>query len=84
MDKVSEQALATTPWHQLVRDRAPQLILQLDREKRKEAQQAQEIEMLKRKLDESERRTSEMGDKLDRMLELLSAGRPTNTKKKEE
>lgn len=84
MGKAADTALATMPWHQLVKERAPQLVLQLNPERRKEAQQAQEIEMLKKKLDESERRSSEMGVKLDRMLEMLSAVRPVTAKTKKE
>lgn len=84
MDKASAQALATMPWHQMVKERAPQLVLQLNPEKRKEAQQAEEIAMLKAQIEEMRRRSSESDSKLDRMLEMLSAGRPANTKKKEE
>ena len=84
MEKVSDQALATVPWHQLVKDRAPKLALQLDEGKRKEAQQAQEIAMLRAQNEEMARRSSEIESKLDRMLEMFSAGRPANAKKKEE
>lgn len=84
MEKVSTQAIATMPWHQLVKERAPQLALQLDEGKRKEAQQAQEIAMLRTQNEEMARRSSEIESKLDRMLELFSAGRPSNTRKKEE
>lgn len=84
MEKVSTQAIATMPWHQLVKERAPQLALQLDEGKRKEAKQEQEIAMLKSQIEEMKRRSSESDSKLDRMLELLSAGHPANTKKKEE
>ena len=84
MEKVSDQAIATMPWHQLVKERAPQLALQLDEGKRKEAQQAQELAMLRAQNEEMTRRSSELESKLDRMLEMLSAGRPMNTKKKEE
>ena len=84
MEKVSDQALATVPWHQLVKERAPQLALQLDAGKRKEAQQAQEIAMLRAQNEEMARRSSEIESKLDRMLEMFSAGRPANAKKKEE
>lgn len=84
MDKVSDQALATMPWHKLVKERGPQLILQLNPEKRKEAQQEREITMLKSQIEEMKRRSSESDAKLDRMLELLSAARPANTKQKKE
>ena len=84
MDKASDQALATMPWHQLVKERSKGLVLQLNPEKRKEAQQEQEIAMLKSQIEEMKRRTSESDSKLDRMLELLAAGHPANTKKKEE
>lgn len=84
MEKASDMAIATMSWHQLVKERAPQLALQLDPGKRKEAQQAQEIAALKAQNEEMARRSSEMESKLDRMLEMLSAGRPANAKKKEE
>lgn len=85
MEKASDQALATMPWHQLVKERSRGLVLQLNPEKRKEAQQEQEIAILKSQIEEMKRRSSESDSKLDRMLELLSAGRPlNNTKKKEE
>ena len=84
MEKVSEQAIATMPWHRLVKERAPQLALQLDEGKRREAQQAQEIAMLRAQNEEMARRSSEIESKLDRMLEMFSAGRPANTRKKEE
>ena len=84
LEKASAQAIAAMPWHKLVQERAPQLILQLDADKRKEAQQAQEIAILKAQNEEMTRRSSELESKLDRMLEMLSAGHPANTKKKEE
>jgi len=81
MDKASEQALATMPWHQLVRERSKDIILQLDSSKRKEAQQAKEIEMLKAQIEDMKRSSTVSDAKLDKLLEMLSPGNPTNTKK---
>ena len=83
MDKASEQALATMSWHQLVREKSGGLILQLDPSKRKEAQQAQEIEMLRAQIDEMKRSSTLSDAKLDKLLAMLSGGSPENTKKEE-
>lgn len=80
----SKQFLSQRPYHEMVVQKAPSLILQLNPERQLEAQQAEKIEMLQRKLEESERRSSEMGMKLDRMLAMLSAGVPVTKKNKEE
>ena len=81
MDKASEQALSTMPWHQLVREKSKGIILQLDSSKRKEAQQAQEIEMLRAQIDEMKRSSTLSDAKLDKLLEMLSGGNPEDTKK---
>ena len=68
----------------MVVERCPQLYMQIFPEKAKEAQQAQEIEMLKQQIAEMRNRSSESDAKLDRILESLSAGRPMNNKRKED
>lgn len=83
MEKASEQALATMPWHNLVKERSRGIILQLDPNKRKEAQQAQEIEMLKSQIEEMKRSSTMSSAKIDKVLELLSAGVPKTQKQKE-
>lgn len=84
MDKTSKQAISMEPWHHMVVERSGPLIIELNPERRKEAQQAQEIEMLKGQLEDMRRRSSESDAKLDRILESLSEARPANAKKKEE
>ena len=81
MDKASDQALATMPWHKLVKQNSPKLLLQLDEGRRKEAQQAQEIEMMRAQIEEMKRNSTLSDAKLDKLLELLSGGSPENTKK---
>lgn len=84
MEKASRQAIAMETWHHLVVERGPALAIQLNPEKAKEAQQAREIEMLKKQIDEMRSRSSESDAKLDRILESLSVARPANNKKKED
>lgn len=84
MEKASRQAIAMESWNHMVIEKSPQLMAQLNPEKAKEAQQAQEIEMLKKQIEEMRSRSSESDAKLDRILESLSAGRPVNNRKKED
>lgn len=77
MANMSRQILTQVPMHQKIVQGCEALILQLNPEKQKEAQQAQEITMLKSQL-------SEMNVKFDQLVSLLSAGNPANTKQKEE
>ncbi len=84
MDKTSRQNIAMEQWNHMVVERSPQLLMQLFPEKAKEARQAQEIEMLKKQIDEMRSRSSESDAKLDRILESLSVARPANNKKKED
>ena len=84
LDKTAKQNIAQEPWNHMVVERSPQLLMQVFPEKAKEARQAQEIEMLRAQNEEMARRSSEIESKLDRVLEMFSAGRPANSKKKEE
>ena len=77
MANMSRQILTQVPMHQKIVQGCEDLILQLNPDKQKEAQQAQEIRMLKSQL-------SEMNVKFDQLVSLLSAGNPANTKSKEE
>ncbi len=76
MANMSRQILTQVPMHQKIVQGCEALIMQLNPEKQKEAQQAQEITMLKAQL-------SEMSGKFDQLVSLLSAGNPMNTKKEE-
>lgn len=84
MDKTSRQNIAMEQWNHMVVERSPQILMQLNPDKAREAQQAQEIAMLRAQNEEMARRSSEIESKLDQMLEMFSAARPANTKKKEE
>lgn len=83
MDKASRQAIAMESWNHMVVEKSQPLMIQLNPEKAKEAQQAQEIEMLKRQIEEMRSRSSESDAKLDRILESLSVGRPAGRKKED-
>ena len=66
MAVASRQALEQVPAHQKMVESCESLLLELQPEKRKEAQQAQEIESLKTQL-------GAMSAKFDKLAELLSA-----------
>lgn len=84
IDKAARQSIAMEKWNHMVVEKSPQLQLQLNPDKAKEARQAQEIEMLKKQIEEMRSRSSESDAKLDRILESLSTVRPSNNRKKEE
>ena len=84
MDSASKQYLAQKPWHEMVIQKSPALLMQLSPELQKEAQQAQEIAMLKAQIEEMKRNSSETGNKLDKVLALLAVDSPRNKTKKEE
>ena len=73
----SKQYKAQMPYHEMVIQKAPSLIMQLNPEKQLEAEQAQKISQLEAQL-------SEMNGRLEQMVGLLSAGIPANNKTKEE
>jgi len=78
METNSKQFVAQKPWHEMVISKAPSLIMQLNPEKKVEAEQAQKITQLEAQL-------SEMNGRLEQMVGLLSAGIPRNaTKPKKE
>ena len=75
MQTASRQALEQMPAHQKMVKDCDALLLSLQPEKQKEAKQAQEIESLKSQL-------ADMGDKFDRLMDMLSVN--LGTPKKEE
>ena len=77
MESMSKQHLSQNPWHEMVVQKAPSLIMQLNPEKQAEAEQAQKIATLESQL-------AAMNGKFDQLVSLLSAGNPTNIKPKED
>ena len=71
----SKQFLAQRPFHEMVVQKAPALILQLNPERQLEAQQAEKIARLENQL-------AEISGKFDQMVGMLSAA--VNRKPKEE
>ena len=71
----SKQYKSQLPYHDMVIQKGPSLIMQLNPEKQLEAEQAQKISQLEAQL-------SEMNGRLEQMVGLLSAG--IQKKKKEE
>jgi hypothetical protein len=76
MENASKQFMAQKPWHEMVIQKSPSLLMQLNPELQKEAQQAEEIAMLKAQIEEMRRSSAETGDKLDKVLEMLSVDGP--------
>lgn len=75
MQTASRRALEQMPAHQKMVKDCDALLLSLQPEKQKEAKQAQEIESLKTQI-------ADMGDKFDRLMDMLSVN--LGTPKKEE
>ena len=74
----SKQFLSQRPYHEMVVQKAPQLILQLNPERQLEAQQAEKIARLENQL-------AEISGKFDQMVGMLSAAvHPKNEKPKED
>lgn len=73
----SKQYLAQRPYHEMVVQKGPSLIMQINPAKQLEAQQAQKIAML-------EDRLAAMDGKFDQMVSLLSAAVHGNTEKPKE
>ncbi len=76
MENASKQFIAQKPWHEMVIKKSPSILKQLNPEMQKEAQQAEEIAMLKAQIEEMKRSSSETGVKLDKVLALLSVEAP--------
>lgn len=79
----AEQDLAQVPFKQEIVRRGPSLLMQLNPDKKREAQREQEIEMLKKQIESMERKSAESGDKLDQVLALLSKAGPQMQKTKD-
>lgn len=84
MANMSRQVLSQVPMHQKIVQGCEALLLQVNPEKQKEAQQAEEIAALKAQIEEMKRGYSDTGNKLDKVLALLAVDSPRNTKKKED
>lgn len=77
MVNLSKQALTQVPMHERIVKMGGPLLLQLNPEKKVEAEQAEKIASLESQL-------AAMNGKFDQLVSLLSAGRPANTNKKKE
>lgn len=73
----SKQYKAQLPYHEMVIEKGPSLVLQLDSKKRIEAQQAERIATL-------EETISKMYGRIEQMAGMLSANVPVNHKNKKE
>lgn len=83
MDNSSKQYIAQKPWHEMVIQKTPSLLMQLNPEMQKEAQQAEELAMLKSQIEEMKRNSAETGTKLDKVLALLAVESPRKKTKEE-
>ena len=84
MANMSKQVLSQVPMHEKMVKGCESLLLSLNPERQKEAQQAEEIAMLKSQIEEMKRSSSETGVKLDKVLALLAVDGPRNAKTKKE
>lgn len=75
--------LEQVPWKEEIVKRGPALLMQLNPDKKREAQREEEIEMLKKQIESMERKSAESGDKLDQVLALLSKVGPQMQKTKD-
>lgn len=82
MSNMSKQILSQVPMHEKMVKGCETLLLQLNPDKQKEAQQAEEIAVLKAQIEEMKRNSSETGNKLDKVLALLSV--ESSRKKKDD
>lgn len=76
MSAASKQFLSQREWNEMVVEKAPALLMQLNPEKKMEAQQAQQIAELQGQL-------AAMNEKFDKLVGMFSAG-SANTKKTKE
>ena len=80
----SKQYMAQKAYHEMVLQKGPSLIMQLNPEMQLEAEQAQKIASLESRLAEMEKHSTESNTKLDKVLALLAVDGPRNKTKKEE
>ena len=83
MENASKQYIAQKPWHEKVIERSPALLLSLNPQMQKEAQQAEEIAILKAQIEEMKRNSADTGTKLDKVLALLAVDSPRKKAKEE-
>lgn len=84
MANMSRQVLSQVPMHQKIVQGCEALLMQVNPERQKEAQQAEEIAALKAQIEEMKRGYSDTGNKLDKVLALLAVDSPRSTKSKKE
>lgn len=84
MANLSRQVLSQVPMHEKMVRGCEELLVTLNPDKQKEAQQEREIAMLKSQIEEMKRNSSETGLKLDKVLALLTVDGPKNAKTKKE
>ena len=80
----SKQYMAQVPYHEMVLEKGPSVMMQLNPQMRLEAEQSQKIASFESRLAEMEKRSAESNTKLDKVLALLAVDSPRNSKKKEE
>jgi hypothetical protein len=83
MANMSKQVLSQVPMHEKMVKGCEALLLQLNPDKQKEAQQAEEIAALKAQIEEMKRGYSDTGNKLDKVLALLAVDGPRKKTKEE-
>ena len=79
----SRQFIAQVPYHEMVLQKGPSLITQVNPKMRMEAEQAQKIASLENRLAEMERHSTESSNKLDKVLALLAVDSPRKKQKED-
>lgn len=77
----SKQYMAQKPYHEMVLQKGPSIIMQLNPEMQMEAEQARKIASLENRLAEMEKHSTESNTKLDKVLALLAVESPRNNPK---
>lgn len=72
----AKRDLEQVPWKQEIVKKGPTLLMQLNPDKKREAQRDEEIEAMRKQIETMERRASESDAKLDQMLAILSSVSP--------
>lgn len=79
----SKQYMAQAPYHEMVLEKGPSVLMQLNPQMRMEAEQAQKIASFESRLAEMEKRSTESSTKLDKVLALLAVDGPKKKNKEE-
>lgn len=79
----SKQYMAQKSYHEMVLQKGPALVMQLNPEMQLEAEQAQKIAALESRLAEMEKHSTESNTKLDKVLALLAVDAPRRKAKEE-